>query len=141
MKVDGVDKSTNHILSLFKNVLVVSGALGVEESACWEGILREKVVDFVTEGIKLQQAIGEDITSCDFQIICPDANTAFAAASMEDVEDCGRRKRQETVKGTPIMCTTEMGLRKCEKLTGEGGKPDSVRNVILIKAKVALQTV
>jgi hypothetical protein len=120
--------------------LFISGArvpVGITNGA---SVLREKVSDIVTESIKVQKAIGEDIASSDFQIICPRANELFHSDSMEDIDDCGR-KRRKVVAAVPILCTTALGLRRREKLANEDGKEGEIRTMTLLKAKVALQGV
>lgn len=87
--------------------------------------------------MRVQRAIGEDVASADFQIICPHAGAAFVAESMEDVDDGGRKKGSKQAKGDAVVCTTELGLRRCEK--GEGGA--GIRVATLLKAKVVLPVI
>ena len=135
---NGIERETQALMELMNCILVLSSASGTTKAAGREIPLREKVADILTESANIQKAIGEDVASCDFQLICPLAAAPFAAATMDDVDDCGRRRRRNSRDGKPVMFTTEIGLQKCEKLAGEGGKAGEIHTVTLIKAKVAL---
>lgn len=135
---DAASNAMEQLLGAFRNILLICGAREALPTTNWAGI-KEKVEEIIAESLRIQKAIGEDIASSDFQVICPHANTPFAAECMEDVDDCARTRGKKTLGGTPILCTTELGLRRCEKLAEEKGRPVHVHAVTLMKAKVALQ--
>ncbi|EKM51018.1 uncharacterized protein PHACADRAFT_32061 [Phanerochaete carnosa HHB-10118-sp] len=87
---DIVADATAHLLDCLHGVLRLSGARGVGNSRAWGAAYADRARDIVVQCMAIQKAIGEDVASSDFQLICPSANVAFDAASMQDVDDCSR---------------------------------------------------
>lgn len=127
------------------DVLRISGAKDIVFLA--EGVdrYRDKVRDLVLQSSEIQRAIGEEVSSSDFQVICPPFSGEFCADSMENVDDCGRGKSRISDDGRVLLCCTELGLRRCENVAGrDGGRGEGegegeIISTTLIKAKVALR--
>lgn len=134
---DTTSSGTEKLFGAFKDILIVSGAQESASSVNWLGI-HDKVKSIIVDSIKLQKAIGEDIASTDFQIIRPHANAPFSVDFMEDVEDCRKTRQSKVAEGATVLCTTELGLSRCEKMAQEGGNA-RIKFATLLKAKVALQ--
>ena len=133
--------AAGQLLRAFVDVLLLAGAHNLEGAVALENSMKDKVKDIIVESMKVQKAIGEGVASADFQVICPAANASFTDELMDDVDDCGRGKKGKRIlDGTPIMCTTEVGLRRWEKVTRDYGKADQIHAVTLLKAKVALRS-
>ena len=128
---------TDHLVYALGKVLTLSGARGVSGSSTWGDKFREKVVEVVEQSMVIRRAVGEDVSSSDLEIICPHHGSAFIAEEMQDIDDCGRKKLQETSEHRRVLCTTEIGLRRRERVASEKGRSE-MHTVILVKAKVAL---
>lgn len=98
-----------------------------------------KARDIVVQCMAVQKAIGEDVASSDFQLICPSANATFNAAGMQNMDDRSREKQPRDYNGLPVLCTTEIGLCRREKMEIEGSKVGRIQAITVIKAKVVLQ--
>lgn len=132
---EAVENAITHFLRVFQSILLISGAVGVNELRALQGSFKEKVQNLVSDSVKIQKAIGEDIASCDFKILCPLPDTTFERSSMEDADNCRRKSSRGEADGRPILCATELGLIRREKLASGDGKVDTVT---LIRAKVVL---
>ena len=131
-------EAADHLMHALGKVLVISGAVDIDREDTWGTGYKQKVRDIVEQSMAIHKAVGEDISSSDLEIICPYFSTIFSPAAMQDVDDCGRNREQKTDRKRVVMCTTELGLGKCEQIAEEKGKSE-VRRVVLMKAKVALQ--
>ncbi|KAG6885092.1 hypothetical protein C0993_005975 [Termitomyces sp. T159_Od127] len=89
----------------------------------------ERVAVIARGAQKLRKAIGEEVTSCDFEVIFVHQDTAFSPAQMDD--EGFREGRDQT---EPVLCTTELGLRKFER---RPGREAIWEDTILLKAKIA----
>lgn len=137
---DTVAEATEHLLDSLHRILRISGAGGIRDSKSWGAAFADKARDIVEQCMAVQKAIGEDVASSDFQIICPSVSELYDATIMEDVNDCGRNKRPTPKDGggLPVLCTLEFGLRRFEKLEA-GGSASEIQVATVMKAKVALQ--
>jgi hypothetical protein len=84
----------------------------------------------------LNKAIGEGITSGDLQILYLPCGTPYNPEQMEDGHGGGIEESRAT--GTRILCTTDLGLRRVEKVSA-GGRHDW-EEIMLLKPKVALES-
>ncbi|THG93265.1 hypothetical protein EW026_g7930 [Hermanssonia centrifuga] len=138
---------TTEILQRITDVLIISKVDGD-----YQGVHRSFVQDFedkVRNVVDLSQstskAIGEDVISTDFQIIAPYCGDPFIADSMENEYGGGRGEKgsggQSEMTDSFVLCTTQLGLRRCEKskiVQTEG--EDEVKTIVLLKTKVALSS-
>jgi hypothetical protein len=87
--------------------------------------------------LRLNQALGEQITSSDLEIVYIGEGIGFDSTLMVDI--CNDHPRRNQASHGRVICTTELGLRQVEKET----KADRGRfnEKILLKSKVALDSV
>lgn len=121
------------------DILRISGAKDIAPDAALVDSYLVKVQDIVQQSLDIQRSIGEEIASSDFEIICPPYEAPFCPELMEDVNDCGRRRAEQVPQSCKVLCTTELGLRRREKVAREEGV-DEIVTATLMKAKVALCT-
>ncbi|EKM51024.1 uncharacterized protein PHACADRAFT_262965 [Phanerochaete carnosa HHB-10118-sp] len=133
---DILPRLSDQLLEAFKNVVLIAGVRMMAPSLQWTSV-QEKMKDIIVESMVVQKAIGEDIAFSDFEVICPESNTQFNADTMEDADDCGCRRRKSVAEGMPVLCTTELGLRRREKVGDQGGR-SGIKHTTVMKAKVAL---
>lgn len=119
------------------DILRISGAKDIASGAALVDSYLVKVRDIVQQSLDIQRSIGEEVVSSDFQIICPSYEAPFSSKLMEDVNDCGRRRTEQVTESCMVLCTTELGLRRREKVAREEGV-DEIVTTTLMKAKVAL---
>ncbi|KAI0338759.1 hypothetical protein BDW22DRAFT_1487442 [Trametopsis cervina] len=96
----------------------------------------ERISAIVKSIFALRWMIREEVKSSDFVIIHARHDAKFHCDSLENV-DQGRDKSDEKASdGSPVLCTTELGLRRLEKRL-EGGV-ERVERTVIMRAKVAL---
>ena len=78
---------------------------------------------------QLNKTIGEGITSCDLEPLYIEPETPFDGHTMDDSLNTSEPLIPSDEK---VLCTTDMGLRRAEKISGEW------HEVTLLKAKVIL---
>ena len=79
-----------------------------------------------------------DITDSEFEILRPHYGGCFHREFMENIEETGSgRRTAKSQDGQPVLCTTEIGLRRHGKKVGEGNG-GFIEESVLIKPKVAL---
>lgn len=130
---------TDQTMTVLGHILCVSGAKTAANSVTSGDRYRDKVQDLVLQSLEVQRAIGEEVSSSDFQVICPPFNDEFCADSMENIDDCGRGKSRMSDNGRLVLCCTELGLRRCENVAGRDDGEGEIVSTTLIKAKVALR--
>ncbi|KAI0701305.1 hypothetical protein BC835DRAFT_1253227, partial [Cytidiella melzeri] len=98
----------------------------------------EKASAIVEHAMELRKAVGEEMVSSEFEILCPRYNDPFLSDLVEDAEGQGSpRASGKVLEGEPVLCTTEMGLYRYEKKTANGSR-GTVEKKTLIKAQVVL---
>ncbi|GJE96030.1 hypothetical protein PsYK624_122230 [Phanerochaete sordida] len=131
-----------NILHDVEAILLLAGAQDVLHTSGWVAQrFQARVQDVVVQAIAIQKTITQDIISSDFRIICPHSGSVFASEAMQDVDDCGRSRKRENSDGRKILCATELGLLRHERLSEEDGIPAETLERVVIKAKVALEGV
>ncbi|GJE90678.1 hypothetical protein PsYK624_068220 [Phanerochaete sordida] len=132
---DVVAEAAAHLLESLHCVLRLSGARALGTRKSWGAAFADKARDIVVQSLAVQKAIGEDVASADFQLICPSAAGAalFDESSMEDLNARKRDKLRKSRDSSLVLCTTDIGLRRCEKVEGQ------VNVAVVAKAKVILK--
>ena len=98
----------------------------------------ERILSIVSRTLELRKVVGVDITDSEFEILRPHYGGHFHREFMENIEETGSgRRTAKSQDGQPVLCTTEMGLRRHEKKVGEGNG-GFIEESVLIKPKVAL---
>ena len=88
-----------------------------------------RLEEVIKAGQDLHKVIGEDITSCDLEVVWLQPGTPFDAGLMDDTFGPTTINDREEV-----ACVTDVGLRSKEKVSGSTKRKQSV----LLKAKVLL---
>jgi hypothetical protein len=97
---------------------------------------RERLATVASLAAALNRVVGEDMTSAEFQVMAIGHGVHFDNQWMEDA--------LTDVQGVPanvagpVLCTTDLGLLRTEKVSGEG--PPRLNATVLLKAKVALES-
>ena len=95
----------------------------------------DKIDVIITASLRLNLAIGEEITSCDIELVGVQAGDVFDPSNMEDIGgNHGFQKTEDRV-----LCTTEVGLRREQKQTK--GDQSWMEATLLLKPKVALESI
>lgn len=84
---------------------------------------------------KLRKAIGEAVTSCDFEVLHVLPDTAFKPVEMDDAFASDYDKGREEPE--PVLCTTDLGLARVVRKPGKVGEWDEA---ILVRPKIVLQS-
>lgn len=98
----------------------------------------------VRTALQLQRMIGEEILSCDYEVLIVRIDEVYDAAQMEDIYN-----GEIAATGPPgtvprVLSTADLGLRRTEKVDGAGGEgadEDGVVTTMLLRPKVVLDTV
>lgn len=127
------------IFNAIVDALLVAGCQGTRTQIHEKLTARfdERISILVTMALRLNEVIGEEITSCELKAISSPCGTAFNAKTMDDGYDDGKWTGLSP-ESTQILCTTELGLQK-EVKRSDDGKPLWQRKV-LAKPKVALNS-
>ncbi|KAI0941757.1 hypothetical protein AcW1_003558 [Taiwanofungus camphoratus] len=125
---------TNQLAERLSDILVVAGANMDAEQMRQTALQNLEAI--IRQALRLQQIIGEEITSRDFEIFLVRIDDVFDFAQMEDVYNT-EELRDDNVDQIHVLCTAELGLRRCEKA---GDDEDGFRLMTLVKPKVVLET-
>jgi predicted nucleic acid-binding Zn-ribbon protein len=119
------------------DILIMAGYQGSHQAAVEKvfGTFSDKINVIITASLRLNLAIGEEISSCDLEPMGVQAGDLFDPSKMDDIGgDHGFRKTEDRV-----LCTTEVGLRRVQKQTKENRS--SIETKLLLKPKVALESI
>lgn len=122
-------------------ILVVAG-VSLPVNAVHQKVLAvfgDKVASIATQAMEIQRVTGEEIISTEFRVICPQCDDAFSNEFMENGDNGGARGKGSPgeEERLPIMCTTDLGLRRYAK-QGKAKDKDDVEESVLLKANVLL---
>jgi hypothetical protein len=94
---------------------------------------KQKMSAIMTQALRLNEVLGEQITSCDMKVIAMPHGIAFMPRIMSDGFEEGNLKVPGEFSDTPrVLCTTELGLQK-------GTEGDKTGWQTVVKPKVALE--
>lgn len=125
-----------HISDTLVVIMVAAGCTKSYEDAYKEFTQKfgERVSNVVNMAVRLNKAMGEEVTSADLWPTHASTGDAFDGTTMENFE--GQESDQE---GRLILCTTALGLFRSEKLNV--GDKVEFKDGTLLKTKVALASV
>ena len=126
-----------YFVDAFVNILLTAGA-HQNQKALHDLIVSsyaERINVIVKDAQALRKAIGEDITSCDFEIIFVPQDKLFDPSKMDDSFASGFEKGREDRE--PVLCTTDLGLARSAKVPGKTGEWE---RAVLLRPKIALQS-
>ncbi|KAG6810507.1 hypothetical protein H0H92_011558 [Tricholoma furcatifolium] len=141
-------RTSCHELSLlfvdaFINILLVADVLlpHAQLQKAIETRFTERISIIVDSAQKLRKAIGEEITSFDFEIAFVNHDTVFSPDDMDDAFASEFEKGRQNIE--PVLCTTELGLEKFERRTEKGGWESTilVRPKIVLKSQIEAMTI
>ncbi|KAF8829624.1 hypothetical protein HHX47_DHR3000539 [Lentinula edodes] len=130
-----------HILAACANILIISGLHESEQGLLDRLAARfaDRVALIVERAVHLNNVIGDDITSCEFVPIYCTPDVAFDPSTMENATENGSATAgHEAIfvhNENKILCTTDLGLLKAEKVHGEEG---TWNNTVLLKPKIVM---
>ncbi|KAI5991785.1 hypothetical protein EDC04DRAFT_2587261 [Pisolithus marmoratus] len=129
---------TTKVLSGLADILLVAGcnASQTELVKALSSKFSEKVSFLVTLAVRVNKIVGEDVTSGDLEVLTVPPASLFDPASMEDVYN-----EAASGAGARVLCTTDLGLRKRVRVSTTGEKEKQWAVTILLKPKVALESV
>jgi hypothetical protein len=125
----------------FVNILLLSSVKSIPEDALEAEILTHfitRVGGIVKTAVELNKIVGQEITSCELLTIYCEPGAEFEASSMEDAfksEETRPVTEGSGGGGEEVLCTTELGLLKAEKILGSERQ---WTKTIVVKPKVAL---
>lgn len=94
---------------------------------------RQKLMIIVSLALRLNEVIGEQVTSCDMKAISMPHGIAFMPRIMVDGFEEGRVPGELVSEIRRVLCTTELGLQK-------GTEGDKAAWQTVVKPKVALES-
>jgi hypothetical protein len=125
------------VFDVIVDVLLVAGCQGTKMQIRERLAARfgKKMAILATMAVRLNEAIGEEITSCELKVISMPYGVDFCAKTMDDGYDDG--KWHGLAPELPqVLCTTELGLQK--EVTQYDDKV--WQRVVLVKPKIYLDS-
>jgi hypothetical protein len=116
------------------DILIVAGYQGKHQAAVKKVFSTFSDV-IINVSLRLNRAIGEEVTSSDFEPVCIELGVLFDPLKMDDVG--GDHTSQKTADR--VLCTTEIGLQRVERQTKENRS--WMETTLLLKPKVALESI
>jgi hypothetical protein len=122
------------------DILMVAGCQGTKPEILEKLAARfsKKMTNLATLAVRLNEVIGEKITSCELKAISMPNGTIFDARTMDNGYDDGRWHGLSP-GATKVLCTTELGLQKEIKVFNNGKAV--WQRVVLVKPQVSLESV
>ena len=102
------------------------------------------LMEIVRLALALNWVTGREITSADFEPYIILWDTVFDPTAMEDLSEEPAHLKLKTSEEEEdhVLCTTDLGLRRIEKLPkAKGGTGGDIQTTVLLKPKVALHSV
>jgi hypothetical protein len=127
----------NYFIDAFVNILL-TGGVSETKSALHDNIATrfgDKIAIIVKGAQRLRKAIGEEVTSCDFEILHVLHDTVFRPSTMDDAFASGYEKGRQGPE--LVLCTTDLGLARVARKPGKVGDWDEA---ILLRPKIVLQS-
>ncbi|KAJ3995249.1 hypothetical protein F5050DRAFT_1573965 [Lentinula boryana] len=132
---------TYRILAACANILIISGLRESEQRLLNRLAARfsDRLTLIIERAVHLNDVIGDDITSCEFVPIYCFPAVPFEPSTMENATDNGSPGGGHEAVFVPnenkILCTTDLGLLRAEKVQGE---ERTWHNTVLLKPKIVM---
>ncbi|RDB20679.1 hypothetical protein Hypma_012266 [Hypsizygus marmoreus] len=126
-----------YFIDAFVNILLTAGVTDTR-SELQEAIasrFADRVGVVVKSAQRLRKAIGEEVTSCDFEVIYIAHDSPFDPPRMDDSLAGAFEERRGEAE--PVLCTTDLGLGRLVRAAGRVGEWE--QNVLL-RPKIALES-
>ena len=127
------------VFNAIADALLVAGCQGTKDQIRDKLTARfsMKVSVLATMALRLNEVVGEEITSCELKAISMPYGVPFSTRTMDDGYDDGRWHGLAS-ESPQVLCTTELGLLKEVKRYNDGKA--GWHRVVLAKPKVALES-
>ncbi len=127
---------TIYFLDAFVTILVAAG-LKKEQSHVAD-IIQSRfsgdVEKIVRKSQELKKVLGEDVTSCELEMLYIEPDQIYDDATMEDTfQDQSVKENGVATEG--VLCTTDLGLIRHEKV-----KENDWKSSVLLRPKIVLQS-
>ncbi|RDX46319.1 hypothetical protein OH76DRAFT_1457246 [Lentinus brumalis] len=123
------------------DLLTVAGASTSADEIC--AAYAPHLETIVRTALELQRTIGQEVVSCDYEVLVVRIDEVYDPAQMEDIYN-----GEIVAAGPPgmvprVLSTADLGLRRTAKVGPgvEGAAEDGVVTTMLLKPKVVLDTV
>jgi hypothetical protein len=126
-----------YFIDAFVNILLTAG-INETQSTLHESIATrfgDKVAIVVKGAQRLRKAIGEEITSCDFEVLHVLHDMEFNSTTMDDA--FASDHEQKRAEPEAVLCMTDLGLARVVRKPGKVGDWDEA---IVVKPKIILQS-
>ncbi|KZT22436.1 hypothetical protein NEOLEDRAFT_1119465 [Neolentinus lepideus HHB14362 ss-1] len=124
---------------VFTAIQLLCAATGcIEFSSSIGQTAQHNIGGIIQLALHLRNVMGEKITSCDFKTLLVDPGRPFESGWMEE-DGADTSENQGYLSDSRVICTTELGLLRSERISTEDGQTKDNEDVIM-KPKVALQT-
>lgn len=134
----GLEESFNNaVAKKLVDILITAGCQGSYETVL-ETVsdkFSDKIRIITNASLRINHAIGEEITSSDLEPICTPFGIVFEQAAMVDIGDNHASRK----KVDRVLCVTEIGLQRVERQID--GNRSWMKTTLLLKPKVALEAV
>ncbi|GJE96027.1 hypothetical protein PsYK624_122200 [Phanerochaete sordida] len=136
---NGLQAYAAKLIRAFQDILLVAGAQDHLRSSDWTGI-QARMERIAASIMSVQNAIGEDVTSSELQVLCARPGAQYTSSWMQDADDCGRKgkRRDHGAEVQGVQCTTGLGLGRREVTQDNEGR-SHVKLVTILKAQVVLR--
>ena len=126
-----------YFVDAFVNILLTAGAYQKQKTLhdLIASSYAERINIIVKGAQALRKAIGEDITSCDFEVIFIPRDRLIDPSKMDDSFASGFEKGREDRE--LVLCTTDLRLARSAKVPSKAGEWE---HAILLRPKIALQS-
>lgn len=128
-----------YFIDAFVNILLTAGVTETQPALHESIVTRfgDRIGIIVKGAQKLRKAIGEAVTSCDFEVLHVIQDTAFKPTTMDDGFASDYEKGRDSEEPEPVLCTTDLGLARVVRKPGKVGEWDEA---ILLRPKIVLQS-
>ncbi|KAF8638106.1 hypothetical protein AX17_002446 [Amanita inopinata Kibby_2008] len=128
---------TVYFMDAFASVLITAGVK--DSQAHIQEVIQSRfsveINGIVKKSQELNKVLGEDVTSCELEILYVEPDDDFDESFMEDTFD-DQNTDSKVQNPECVLCTTDLGLNRHKKTSGEPGWKVSV----LLKPKIVLQS-
>jgi len=102
-------------------------------------VFSTKIAVMVDLAVRLNRAIGEDITSGNMEVVAVGSAMPYDPTKMDNAYEDGQPTSKQDSASIRVLCPTDLGLQRLSKvsMTGE----DQWDTKILLKPKVAIESV
>lgn len=126
---------------LVENIHKILTFAGASQELRLGGTIETKLRGILSSSRRLRELIGECVTSSDFHVLYPRYKENFDKILMDDAfaRKDAKYDSVDSLANT-VLLTTDLGLRRREKIKGAANTQDYLQQAIPLKAKVILRS-